>query len=132
MNAIFNGDHHELDDGAKITLVFNKSHGESKYPGRIVVDAATSMEHYDEIMGESLLPAAESMFRKIIHDWDGQVCKSRLDQCQPCFRRLAGMLDLTVRLMALRVPFVWKYPEDGLHPMYQGNIADVAISLVMP
>ena len=42
------------------------------------------------------------------------------------------MLDLTVRAMSLQQPFAWKYPEDGLHPMYQGNIADVMIALTDP
>jgi hypothetical protein len=42
------------------------------------------------------------------------------------------MLDLTVRAMLSGQQFGWKYPENGLHPMYQGNIADVAIALTDP
>lgn len=42
------------------------------------------------------------------------------------------MLDLTARAMTAGAPFVWKYPEDGLHPKYHGNIADVMIALSDP
>ena len=127
--ATFNGDKVELET-SRINLVFNKTHGESDYPGRLVIDTATAMAHYEWLAEVS--DVAACLFKAVVHDWQGPVTKAALDASQPAFRRLAGMLDLTVRAMALREPFVWKYPEDGLHPMYQGNIADVMIALTDP
>jgi hypothetical protein len=127
--AIFNGDNVELQT-AKINLVFNKTHGESDYPDRLVIDSEVAMQHYDWM--EEVSDVADSLFRAIVHDWQGPVTKAALEKSQPCYRRLAGMLDLTARAMIAGTPFVWKYPEDGLHPMYQGNVADVIIALSDP
>ena len=127
--AIFNGDKVELQT-AKINLVFNKTHGESDYPDRLVIDSDVALQHYGWM--EEVSDVAAALFVAVVNDWQGPVTKAALDASQPAFRRLAGMLDLTVRAMLAGQPFVWKYPEDGLHPMYQGNIADVMIALTDP
>jgi len=127
--AIFNGDKVELQT-AKINLVFNQTHGESDYPDCLVIDSDVALQHYEWM--DEVSDVASAMFRAIVHDWHGMVTKITLESSQPCFRRLAGMLDLTARAMIAKAPFVWKYPEDGLHPKYQGNLADVLIALTDP
>lgn len=127
--AIFNGQEVDLPT-AMVNLVFNTTHGESKYPGRVVIDPAAALQHYewmDEVGG-----VTAALVRAVVHDWEGPVTKAALEKAQPSFRRLAGMLDMTVRSMATGVAFAWKYPEEGLHPMYQGNLADVMIALSHP
>jgi hypothetical protein len=126
MKAIFDGDEHEIEE-RRIGLVFNKSHGESRYPERFEI-APEFCAAYFEAMPE-ISDVAAALFRAVVRDFDRPVTKAELRKCQPCFRELAGRLEATVRLMVNRVPFVWKYPENGLHPMYQGNIADVVIAL---
>jgi hypothetical protein len=128
--AIYNGEPVNLET-QRITLAFNKTHGESEYPDRTMIAPEMSLAHFD---GGGWEPSdvVEALFRAIVHDFDGRVTRAALAKCQPCFRQLAGMLDLTVQAMLAGQPFGWKYPENGLHPMYQGNIADVAIALTDP
>ena len=127
--AIFNGDTVSLDP-RRTSLVFNTTHGESAYPERFSVTTEVSLAHSERIA--EVTEVAGSLFRVVVPDWDGPVSKDKLSVSQPVFRRLAGMLDLTVWLMIAGVKFVWKYPEDGLHPKYQANLADVAIALTDP
>jgi hypothetical protein len=124
--AFFNDDQLEIET-SPLTLVFNTTHGESRYPGRFAITAENSLEHFAFV--SEIHRDAAAMFRVVVPDFEGEVSKASLSKCQPCFRRLAGMLDLTVRLLTVGVPIVWKYPEDGLHPRYQANLADVMISL---
>lgn len=124
--AIFDGQPLQLDT-RRVSVVFNKTHGESFYPNVVNITPQSSMSYY-ATMGEPS-DVSEAFFRYIVRDWGGPVSKAALDKSQPCFRRLAAMLDQTVNLMIERRQFVWKYPEDGLHPQYQGNIADIAIAL---
>jgi hypothetical protein len=128
--AIFNGEQHEIEMAPRATLVFNKTHGKSDYPDRLVIDSEVALQHYDWM--DEISDVAGLLLLAIVHDFVGPVTKAALDQCQPAFRRLAGMLDLTVRAMAAKMPVAWKYPEDGLHPQYQGNIADVMLALSDP
>lgn len=123
--AIFNGETVSLAT-SRLTLVFNQTHGESKYPGRFVIDEAASLSHFEEC--DEISDAAGAMLLAIVTDFEGDTTKASLRECQPAFRRLAGMLDLSARLIIAGVPFVLKYPESGLHPRYQGNIADVLIA----
>jgi hypothetical protein len=124
--AIFNGGPLQLD-ARRITLVFNKTHGESSYPNAVNITPQSSLEYFRG-MGEPS-DVAEAFFRAIVHDWEGPVSREALVNSQPCFRRLAAMLEQSVRLMIEGRQFAWKYPEDGLHPIYQGNIADVVIAM---
>jgi hypothetical protein len=128
--AVFNGDELTMDTG-RLTLVFNKTHGESQYPDRFMIGPELSLSHFDSGDWEPS-DVVEALFRAIIHDFGGRVTRDALAKCQPCFRQLAGMLDLTVQAMLAGKKFGWKYPENGLHPQYQGNIADVAIALTDP
>jgi hypothetical protein len=128
--AIFNGETHDIDVASRATLVFNKTHGESDYPDRLVIDPETAMQHYEWM--DEVSDVAASLMLAIVRDFDGPVTKAALERCQPAFRRLAGMLDLTARAMIEHVPVAWKYPEDGLHPQYHGNIADVMLALSNP
>ncbi len=127
--AFFNGDEVVLP-ASRINVVFNQTHGDSDYPDAIVIDSDTAMQHYAWI--EEVSDVAAAMFRATVLDWDGGVTKSVLDKSQPCFRRLAAMFDLTARAMIAKKSVAWKYPEDGLHPRYQANLADVAIAITDP
>lgn len=127
MKATFDGETRGLPDAPRLSLVFNQTHGESQYPGRVTITPEVSMAHY-AIMGE---PDAvtQALFRLVVADWHGPVSRKTLDAAQPVFRQVAGMFGMTVQAMAQRKPFAWKYPENGLHPRYQLNLADAAIIL---
>lgn len=129
MKAIFNGETHELPEG-RVNVVFNRSHGDSLYPDAVNITPEACMDYYAG-MGEPS-DATEALFLAIVDDFDEPVTREALDRSQPCYRRLAAMLEWSVRLTIERKKFVWKYPENGLHPRHQGNIADVAIAFTNP
>ena len=41
----------------------------------------------------------------------------------------AGLIDLSLKLCQLGVPFVWIHPESFLHPAAQCGLGDIAIEL---
>ena len=45
------------------------------------------------------------------------------------FQYFMGLIAKTLECILLQKAFGWKYPETGLHPKYQGNIADLMILL---
>lgn len=45
------------------------------------------------------------------------------------FQYLMGLIAGTLTCILLGQKFGWKYPETGLHPKYQGNLADLMLLL---
>ena len=115
---------------SRINLVFNRDHRESTYLERIPLEPNLSLEHYRRL--DKIDPFAAALFKIVVPDFDGEVTKESLDKCSFAFQQLAGLMSLTVTMIALRKKFVWKYPESGLHPRYQANLADVIILLSNP
>lgn len=125
-SLVINGETLELD-ASKITLVFNTAFGRSHYSGRHMIDAEWSLAHFRslvEIDGETA-----TLFRKVVHDFPGdlQVTRETISQCEIGFQHLAGLISLSLHFARKKSAYGWKYPETGLHPKYQGNLADLLI-----
>lgn len=112
---------------SRINLVFNRDHRESKYLERFEITPEVSLQHYRR--STEIDKFAAALFKIVVPDFDGEVSKESIDKCCSAFQQLAGLMSLTVLMISHRMKFVWKYPEAGLHPRYQGNLADVLILL---
>lgn len=123
---IVNGEPHQID-AKRATLVFNAGGHRIQYPGRVMITAEMSLNRYREI--DEIDQFAAAMFEMVIPDFGRQVCKAELDQCSDGLQQLAGLLSLTVWLLSRKHAIGWSYPESGLHPKYQANLADVIIML---
>jgi hypothetical protein len=127
--VVFDGDSHEIDTG-RLTLVFNKSFGESQYPDRVMVTPEMALDYFRGV--DEIDRYSAALFRMVVHDFPGPVTKAVLSKCGAAFQQAAGLMAATVALIATQTKFGWKHPEGNLHPKYQGNLADVAIMLSDP
>lgn len=120
------GKTHQIEP-TRVTLVFNASGLRAEYPERVMITPEMTLNHYRQLGEIDRVSAA--LFRMVVTDFDRPVSREELDRCCDGFQHLAGLLSLTVRLIAHKHQIGWKYPETGLHPKYQGNLADVILLL---
>ena len=112
-------------DPQRVTVVFNSSPFEIKYRERLMITHEMSIREFQSL--KEIGRVAESLFRMIVHDWQGAVTLDVLRKCGHGIQGVMGLVSLSSKLSLIGVPFGWSYPETGLHPRYQGNLADVAI-----
>lgn len=127
---VINREQHEIDP-RRVTLVFNRTFGQSAYPARKMLTPEDSIDHFRTAM-ESIDPLVARLFAMVFHDFDRPVTKENLDECDAGCQHVAGLLDLSLRLVVQGVKFGWKHPETFLHPRHQGNLADVVLLLSDP
>lgn len=123
---LFDGTKHEIEP-RRVTLVFNRTLGQSAYPERTMITPEDSLSHFRCL--DSIDPLVARLFGVVFHDFDRPVTKAILDECQAGCQHVAGLLDLSLRLIASETAIGWKEPETGLHPRHQGNLADVILIL---
>jgi len=124
--AVFDNTKHEIGTSS-VTLVFNRTFGQSAYPERTMITPEGSLSHFRSL--DAIDPLVARLFGIVFHDFDRPVTKENLDECEVGCQHVAGLLDLSLRLMLKGEKFGWKFPETGLHPRHQGNLADVVILL---
>lgn len=109
----------------RVTLVVPgpQSHQRIRYPGLVEIDLEMSCHHARLV--EVLHPEVEQYFLKIFPDSELPERKSAGTGAL----HVIGRLDLSLKLQDLGVPFMWKYPEAGLHPVAQAPLADVIMDL---
>jgi|694.fasta_scaffold84482_5 hypothetical protein len=118
-----NGEPHQIES-KRVTLVFNSDGSRIRYPDRVMITPEMALNHYREL--DEIEPITAALVEKVV---GRRLSKADLDGCDEGFQALAGRMALTVRLMAYRHQVGWSYPETGLHPKYQGNLADVMLLL---
>lgn len=124
--AFFDNTKHEID-ARRVTLIFNRTFGQSAYPERTVITPEDSLSHFRSL--DAVDPMVARLFGVVFHDFDRPVTKETLDECEVGCQHVAGLIDLSLRLILDGKPFVWKFPETGLHPRHQGNLADIVLIL---
>lgn len=124
------GDEEHSIEASRVTVVFNSSPLEIKYRERLMVTHEMSLRECDSLV--EIGKVAESLFRMIVPDWHGPLTPASLAKCGHGIRGVMGLVSLSSKLALCGVPFGWSYPETGLHPRYQGNLADVAILISCP
>lgn len=127
--VVFDSTKHEIDP-RRVTLVFNRTFGQSAYPERRMITAEDSLSHYREL--ESIDPFVARLFAVVFPDFGRIVTREALDGCEVGCQHVAGLLDLSLRLLASGANVGWKFPETGLHPRHQANLADVILILSDP
>ena len=118
-----------------VTLIFHEGIFEDlKYPGLVEIDYLMSRAYYHKV--DELDPIVEPLFR-LVFSYGGKCnlperftwTKEHLNTCSDAMQALAGRLQLTLVLMSRRTKFMWKFPEAGLHPTAQCQLADVILIL---
>lgn len=122
--AKFNGDEHYLDV-RPITLVFNNTHGESEYPERVMITPEMTIEHFKTL--QEINHYVACFFKLVIPDFKFRITKDQLEKSSLGCRHLIGLFSLSLQMLLEGKKFGWKYPETGLHPRNQLNLADALI-----
>jgi hypothetical protein len=124
--VIFDETEHSLEV-RPITLVFNKSFGESVYLERAMIDCEMTLNHYKTI--QEIDPYTAKLFKLVVTDFPYEIKKEVLDKCLIGFKHLIGLFSLSIQMIIEKKKFGWKYPESNIHPKYQANLADAMIIL---
>jgi len=110
-----------------LNLVYGKELGatiQPQYKGATVIDHAAAMYHgkrvrrlhADTLRLAGLAISTAGMSQDAFCDGDngdGQI-------------NIVGLIDMTLKLIDMSVPIVWRFPESGLHPSVQTGLGDVA------
>lgn len=115
---------HEIDL-RRVNVIVNACFGEAIYPERIMIAAEDSLAHFDAM--EEIDPFTAKFFKLVVPDFPYDVTKNKLKKCPSGFRHLVGLFSLSLDYLSKGIKFGWRYPESGLHPKYQGNLADALI-----
>jgi hypothetical protein len=127
--VFFNDTKHELEL-APINLVFNTTTGDSYYPDRLMIDITMTIDHFNRMT--DINPYTAAFFKLVVPDFPHPITIDVMKRTALGFRHLIGLFDLSLNMLLIKKPFGWKYPETGLHPKYQGNLADALIVFSNP
>lgn len=122
--AKFNGDEHNLEV-RQITLIYNNTHGESEYPERVMITPEMTLEHFKSL--DEINPYVACFFKLVVPNYNFRITKASLEKSSIGCRHLIGLFSLSLQMMLEGKKFGWKYPESGLHPRNQLNLADALI-----
>jgi hypothetical protein len=125
-SVVFDKTKHEIGT-SRVTLVFNRTFGQSAYPERTMITPEGSLSHFRSL--DAIDPLVARLFGMVFSDFDRPVTKENLDGCEVGCQHIAGLLDLSLRLILKGEKFGWKFPEACLHPRHQANLADVVVLL---
>lgn len=121
---IFEGYEHNVEV-KPITLVFNKTWKDSIYPERIMITPEMSLSHFYSM--NDINNYVICFFKLVVDDYPYTVTKKNISDSALGFRHLIGLFDLSLQLLIQKKNFGWKYPETGLHPKYQLELAEALI-----
>jgi hypothetical protein len=103
----------------------------TEYPGRVEITLEVALWHGDRVSQAGLHPETYDfvclVFKDIQFSRENLVEEVRRGGLG--VRHFFGRIDMTLKLMSMGVPIVWKYPEAGLHPSCCCELGDVAIKL---
>lgn len=120
--VIFEGEHHSIPT-APITLIFGTQNKESIYPERTEITSLETINHFNIL--RKIDPYSASFFKIVVKDFNKPVFIENISSLS--HKHLIGLFSLSLRLLLEEKKFVWKNPENFLHPRYQANLADVLI-----
>jgi hypothetical protein len=121
---IFEGCEHDVEV-KPVTLVFNKTWKESVYPERVMITPEMSLSHFYSM--KDVNNYVICFFKLVVSDYPHSVTKDNISESALGFRHLIGLFDLSLQFLAQKKNFGWKYPETGLHPKYQLELAEALI-----
>lgn len=127
--VFFDDTKHELEL-APINLVFNTTTGDSYYPNRLMIDITMTIDHFNRMT--DINPYTAAFFKLVVPDFPHPITMDVMKRTALGFRHLIGLFDLSLNTLLIKKPFGWKYPETGLHPKYQLNLAEALILFGLP
>jgi len=108
------------------SVVVNPDNVELEIPNCVRISPEFALEHFFTISEVS--DRVKELFLIVVPDYDFE--HRPWPPTSDPFRRLIGLIDLTVKLLNRGgIGIRWQYPETGLHPKHQVNLADLAIEL---
>ena len=110
----------------RINLLFHNLDREIEYPNRLEITYQVSLDHYRSL--PDIEPIVAILFKIVVPEIK-ETTKKHIDLCQEAYRSLVGRIALTLQYMIEKKKFMWKFPEQGLHPSKQVNIGDLIIVL---
>lgn len=127
------GAEHHVIDARPVTVVCTAPGllDEIEYPGRAVIDLEAALYHGERVQTwhESTERLVRFVFQAAYADPATPCTPETIRHATLAVRHFAGRIDLTLKLMDMGRPVVWKYPEAGMHPAAQAQLGDVAIEL---
>jgi len=119
-------DVHEIDV-RKITLICKDAKTpDVEYAERIPLDLEACLYHIDRVQK---FDDRTAELVRMVFKYDGEITPDICRKNGLGWRHVAGRIDLSLKFMQMGIPFAWIYPEAGLHPSAQCELADVIILL---
>ena len=123
------GEVHELE-GRPINIVCTAPDFQQRirYPGRVELGTEATMHHSGLV--RSFHEHTPRMVAQVFGIKDvASVTPGWCRQAGSGVMHCAGLIDLSLKLCQLGVPFVWVHPESYLHPSAQCGLADVMVEI---
>jgi len=100
-------------------------HHRIRYPGHVTLDLEACEYHIRLV--QKLHLEFQKFFSIVFPDVE--ISPENIRQQSTGVLHVAGRVDMTLKLQDLDAPIVWQYPEAGLHPATQLQLADLMIAL---
>lgn len=111
-----------------ITLIYTSPdlHERLSYPSRIPLGTEETEYHISRV--QKFHPTTAQMVAHVFGIKDvNQVNPDWCRQAGSGIRHIAGLLDLSLKMCQMGVPFVWIHPESFLHPKAQCQLGDILL-----
>lgn len=116
-NIIVNGETMTVEV-KPVTLICHKGDMKLEFPERIPLDPEQTVYHGRRV--KSLHKDTERLVKPFFAE--------KIDTLG--YWHVLGLIDLSLKLRDMGVPFAWVLPETYLHPSQQVELADVAVLLM--
>ena len=118
----------ELEDTKPLTLLYGSelSHYNNKYEGFFPIDIDITTYHAERVV--NLHEEFDEYFKIVFPDVD--LNKEEISSMGTGLKHVIGLVDMLLKFQDTRTRVVLKYPESGLHPKAQLQLADLFIALI--
>ena len=90
------GDEEHSIESRRVTVVFNSSPLEIKYPERVMITHEMSIRECASLT--EIGQVAASLFRMVVPDWQGELTPGALAKCGHGIRAVMGLVSLSSKL----------------------------------
>jgi len=120
-------DVHEIEV-RPITLICKGANvPDAEYAERFRLTLEVCLYHIDRV--QTFHERTEELVRMVFKNYEGTITPDVCRQNGLGWRHVAGRIDMSLKFIQMGIKFAWVYPEAGLHPSAQVELADVILIL---
>jgi len=125
----FAGKEVKLDTSKKLTFICHSTPYNITPKARMSISATETVYHAERVV-KLHKRTAELVKLVLKKDYNKEFTDTyKKAGWSTTIKHLVGLMDLTLKFIDMKVPWMWSLPETHLHPKYQANLTDAILEI---